>query len=116
MKDVLLTLPFEWFLQLFILTVFFFKDIQYAEIRLEDPQSKRQPGSVSNLHVSDTDSLYANSCYQPGGATNAQTLTVYSVITQHKDQTGPTRQSEPNQSERYENDRLYSMAELPHVT
>lgn len=114
MKDFLLTLPFEWFLQLFILTVFFFKDIQYDEIRLEDPQSKSQPGGVSNLHVSDTDSLYAYCSYQPGGATNAQT--VYSVIMQHKNQTEPTRQSEPNQSESYENDCLYFMAELPQVT
>lgn len=109
MKDVLLTLPVEWFLQLFIFTLFFFKDIQYDEIRLEDPQSKSQPGGVSNLRASETDYLYANCSHQPDEATNAQTHIVYSVIMTHKDQTEPTRQSEPDQSKSYENDWLYSM-------
>lgn len=41
---------------------------------------------------------------------------VYSVAQSPKDQTEPTGQSEPNQSERNENDSLYSLAQLSQVT
>lgn len=41
---------------------------------------------------------------------------VNSVAQSPKDQTEPTGQSEPNQSERNENDSLYSLAQLSQVT
>lgn len=71
---------------------------------------------IFNLNSTSSSGANSAGACPESRATNPQSDSVYSVAQSPKDQTEPTGQSEPNQSERNENDSLYSLAQLSQVT
>ncbi|XP_074486776.1 uncharacterized protein LOC141764957 [Sebastes fasciatus] len=104
-------------------------DVEYDEIRPEDQadpdclyanyshhQDTELAAESGNSYSNDVSLKSASRFEANSRGACAESRVIYSVAQLPEEQIEPTVQSEPNQSESYENDLLYSMAELPQAT
>lgn len=93
------------------LTASYFKDVEYAEIRLEDDQTESPP--VANVY---TESLYANySCHQDAelAAEHGKCSQDVSLKSASRSEVNPKGICEEIKVTDPENDLVYSFAQLP---